>query len=217
MNNTIRIGFIDMLTAFLCSSAVLMIIIAYTRNESGNVAGTPRDYIYYKLIISDAPGVGEKDKGYYKKAKFRIMIETPDGKVLETSLSSDGINYAKSGFIELTSDPGINKNDFYAWGPTYEYTGNEGYSIKKHIVYNIYGTSPRDLGNANSAWKIGVLYYDHEGLEDNTYTNSDGIQLKNIVNAKLELRHYVQTMRDSGQYRTDVHNITLGQYSNIEL
>ena len=210
MRNSIRIGFIDMLTAFLCSSALLMVIIAYTKNESGNIAGNPRDFLYYKLTINDIDLKTE----HFKKAKLRILLESPSGNVLETYLTPEGVQYRANGFMEINSKGDIDPDDFYIWGPVYQTVGENTYG-KKEWVYNVYGTSP-SLIVKDAGWKIGVLYYDHESIGSDVSNHSSGSDLEKTVERTLELTHEVKTLRDS-VYRRVTHQISLGQYSNLKL
>lgn len=194
-NNSVRVGFIDVLTGFLCSAALLMIIIAYSQNSGKDIAGGSRDYLFYQLSVKSLnQNLNPED------ARLQFYITTPDGQMVVNRLTKDGPARISDLFYSLSNM----QNEFYAWGPSYQKDGSH------EIVYNIYGVCSSDYNSSD--WKIDVLYYDHKLIEEKSLSNDEEL-IKDIVNSKIQISMFHKTLSSSREEPDSV--LQFGNISSI--
>lgn len=174
-NNPARIGFIDVLTGFLCSTALLMIIIAYSQNAGKDIAGGSRDYLFYQIHVTSLDGELKADDAY-----LQFYITTPNGYVVANNIGSQGPVRNTDSFYELNEK----QSEFFVWGPSYIDNSNE-------VVYNVYGVGSTNYNPSN--WKIEALYYDHKLIEEASLLNDEEI-LKRILDSRLQIKVFAKTL-----------------------
>lgn len=178
-----RVGFIDVLTGFLCSAALLMIIIAYSQDSGQDIAGGPRDYLYYQAQVSYPNNMNVED------ARLQFYVKTPNGNIVATQVTNAGTPLTPDLFHTLSG----NQDEFYIWGPSYQ-KGKQG------AFYTIYGVSSSYL---NADWGVDALYYDHRKLEDDRL-NLETSELNQILETKLNIKVFAKTLADEIDAESDI-------------
>lgn len=165
-----------MLTGFLCSAALLMIIIAYSRDSGGGIAGGPRDYLYYQIRLKYSdPDLDPAD------ARLQFYITTPENQKVVNRVNEEGNLVLSNAFFDLTQK----QEEFYVWGPSYALGSGNG----NEVIYNIYGVTT--TANREN-WRIDALYFDHRALENGI--NMEAREIKEILDARLEVKVYSKTL-----------------------
>lgn len=170
----IMVGFLDLLTGFLASAISLMLIFSYSINQGGQIAGAPKDYVYYQLKV---PG---------PEYQMQIFAKQPNGKLIELVLDPNGeYQRDENGFINLKNNE---EYKFSAWGPVKKLNGS-GRPTEDAVYYNLYGATRQDEGN----WEFSVLYYNHQKLDDQAYLNLDAQQIQGYLSESVTVTQSVFT------------------------
>lgn len=196
-NNKNLLGFVDLLTGFLASALVLMLIFSYSLHKSGDIAGGPRDFIFYQVEIEGAD---------VDQLGIKVFVKPPNRDWIETKVDQQGqpiLN--EEDFLE------VGTSKFYAWGPAQTFNENYGLVANKR-TYNVYGVS---VLNDPGKWEVGILYYDHKQLNDNSYADFSGSNYASLINRQYRVKHIINTRVTTNHVKTD--RIALGSFSNTEI
>lgn len=183
-SNVIRIGLIDMLSAFLVSSIVLMLIIAFNMPVAGDIAGYPRDFVRLEFMVIKASNSSD-ELAFRKGARFRFEITTPEGEQIYNEIIRGYPKKDDNGNFELLNKQGKKHNALQLWGPTFK--KEEGSMNTDTLYYVMYGvTSADNVGE----WSFRATYFDNELLSDINFqfNNEAGryIDQRVLVNARWE-------------------------------
>ncbi len=197
----ISIGFIDLLTGFLCSTAALMIIIKYGAEQSGDIAGGPKDYIYYSGAVEFLnPGETASD---LNDLMIQLIIKTPEGEWLESAVDESGMDLNESGFIAFDN------YDYYGLGPS----SRLGQPENKHY-FHIYGISEVNPGDQ---WEIGLRYYSNRLLEEQRERIDPG-EISRLLATPLKITHSVQHIAQAeNAILQQIDTLGFGGDSSIEV
>ena len=166
-SNVVRIGLIDMLSAFLVSSIVLMLIIAFNQPTAGNDAGYPKDFVRAEIMVVK-DNLPEVSKG----ARFQFTISTPEREIVKNKIENSEYTYDKTreGNFQMVDSRNQKYNAIQLWGGSLKRKNNE---IKTDTLYYVmYGVTN---GKKEADWKIQVQYFDNELLSEINFEQNSKI------------------------------------------
>ncbi|MDN5215026.1 hypothetical protein QQ020_23295 [Fulvivirgaceae bacterium BMA12] len=195
--NKTLIGFVDLLTGFLASALVLMLIFSYSLNKGGDIAGGPRDYILYQVEVQGND---------VERLKVQLFVKPPNAEWLETIVNQSGNPIVNSNhFLALDSQK------FYAWGPARVFDEN-GQIVAGKVVYNIYGVS---LLDSPGKWEVGILLYDRTDFDKYSYKELSDKDYGLRIKKSYKVKHVVNTRTTRGYIKNDLLN--LGNFSDVSV
>lgn len=171
----VSIGFIDLLTGFLCSTVALMIFIKYGADLGGDIAGGPEDYILYTTSV-ELLNPSDQQRWDLNDVLLQVIIKTPENQWLESSLDNDGMKITDEGFLDFED------SRFYGLGPSV----ND--SFPQRHYYHVYGISQV---SDSSKWELGIRYFSNRLLEEKrSHIGSEEVTA--ILANEFLVRHEVQ-------------------------
>ncbi|MEM9680842.1 MAG: hypothetical protein AAF901_11010 [Bacteroidota bacterium] len=179
--NVVGIGLIDMLTGFLVSSIVLMLVIAYNQPTAGDTAGYPRDFVKLDLMLLKQ---NSNDLLIRKGARLNFILSTPEGKEFSNQIVNAKSARNEYGYLRLLDKNLKATSDYYLWGPSFKKTDNR--VSKDTLIYTLYGvTAAEDKSN----WQLAIRYYDNELLSAINFGNesSIAIPMEKVINQPLKV------------------------------
>ncbi|QHI36413.1 hypothetical protein IMCC3317_17760 [Kordia antarctica] len=196
---TLRIGFLDMLTAFLCSSAVLMVIIAYSQDKSSKGQAYPRNFFEYTIEVS------AQNIQILNGAELKFYINNSNA-VIYTKNDGQGIVRSKeTGLIEFETEPNYS---VYVLGPQKVFENN---LIDTYTIYvPTHGESLND-------YTVGVLYYNTNKLGLNNYSNSKEELTKEIDVNSISITHKLKTLDIDNKISSKINILKIGEHSQRRL
>ena len=126
VKSIVSIGFIDLLTGFLCSTAALMIIIRYGAEQTGDIAGGPKDYIYYKCAVEFLDPAD--DQYGIENSLIQLLIKKPGDQWVESEIDQNGMVINNDGFVSFNDD------SYYGLGPAIKLVEKQN-----KLYFHIYG------------------------------------------------------------------------------
>ena len=198
--NIISIGFIDLLTGFLCSTAVLMIIIKYGASLGGDIAGGPKEFFYYSAVI-EFENAQDDEVFDLQDVMVQLMIKTPGGEWIESEIQKAGMVY-ESGFVNF------NNPDFYGLGPSF-LVGDRS----PKLYYHVYGTSEID---DKDSWQVGLRYYTNKQLEEG-WTEITDEKLKDLASTQIKVTHRIEHILSEEEVDPLEDMLSLGEDSFITI
>ena len=179
-SNVIRIGLIDMLSAFLVSSVLLMLIIAYSKPVASKVAGYPRNFLQIEVKVinkSSLPNALELMDG----AKFQFSLKTPEGEFRNLIRAGNLVRNELYNHAIVDVGRNIETNNIQLWGPSYKEDVN-GVVNRDTLYYTFYGVTREK--NIND-WQLKVDYFDNELISKLNYEPKT--DLKTIIDEPLTI------------------------------
>jgi hypothetical protein len=187
MKKSINVGFIDVLTGFLCASIFLMILISPGIHPNDDIAGTPREFIHYRVDLNILPtgSLGGDTRTSTKLDSMKLQFILKIGKEIryvKINKFNSNLMMRDDQFFDWSEADSIIR--LYAWGPAK--TLDSG-SVEK-ISYHLYGVSEIDLSDSISELQAGVFYYDYTGIEDLS-GGSGGLTVPLVANDLIKVSH----------------------------
>ncbi len=199
----ISIGFIDLLTGFLCSTAALMIIIKYGAEQAGDIAGGPKDYILYTGSVEFSnPQFNIYD---IENSMIQLLVKKPDGSWIASEINEEGMILNEDGFVTF-NDPA-----FYGMGPSLKIDENG-----RKLYYHIYGIAEI---KPKQHWQIGMRYFSNRHL-DKQLRNIDPTQLNNLLSAQLKVTHQIHhiAQKDTvSESKTELLSMGWDSFISVEI
>jgi len=206
-SNVIRIGLIDMLSAFLVSSIVLMLIIAFNRPVAGNIAGYPRDFVRLEFMVIKTTSNND-ELALRKGARFRFEITTPEGEHVHNEILRGDPQKDYKGNYVLLNKQGKKHSALQLWGPTLKKA--EGRVNADTLYYVMYGvTSAENVGG----WSFKATYFDNELFSDIDF------QFNNTAERHIDQRVLINVRWDylGGSHQNDPFYLQLGDSKEYKI
>lgn len=180
-SNIIRIGLIDMLSAFLVSSVVLMLIIAFSKPEAANIAGYPRNFVRLEfMVIQDA--ANQNDLRFRKGAKFKFVVETPEG-TIQNEIKEGRIVRDDDFNFSMVNIRSKSKNDLQMWGPIFKKDKSSGSIRRDTMYYVMYGVSRSEQ---IKDWEFTATYFDNDLISQIGYNVNE--KADKIIDQKIRVK-----------------------------